>query len=93
MKLVFERVSYETAPEVKRLVLGAVEAGDEVIDLSMLRHADSTMLSILLAAARCAKRRGSNLVIRAMPAELESLAALYGVSGFLPLERNRTEAA
>lgn len=92
MKLVFERVSYETAPEVKRLVLGAVEAGDEVIDLSMLRHADSTMLSILLSAARCAKRRGSNL-IRAMPAELESLAALYGVSGFLPLERNRTEAA
>ncbi len=86
MKLQRERVNFETAPEVKREILAALEAGDAVIDLSALRHADSAMLSILLSAIRRAKKRGLTLVVRAMPAELSALAALYNVAQFIPVE-------
>lgn len=92
MKIDLERVNYETAPQVKQSVLAAIEAGDGVIDLSTVRHADSTMLSILLSAVRRSQKKGAALRIVGMPAELEALAELYSVGRFLPAARQDAPA-
>lgn len=87
MKLAYERVNYESAPQVKRAVLEALDAGDDLIDLSVLRHADSSMLSILLSAVRRAQKRGIALRICGLSPELEALAKLYSVGRFLPIQK------
>ncbi|MCP5269438.1 MAG: STAS domain-containing protein [Zoogloeaceae bacterium] len=55
------------------------------IDLSGIGDADSSALAVLFAWLRDAKAMNSSLRITHSPAGLVSLAALYGVSDFLPL--------
>ena len=55
------------------------------IDLSDIGDADSSALAVLFALLRDAKALNSSIRITNSPAGLVSLAALYGVSDFLPL--------
>ena len=62
-----------------------LQAGEVVFDLSAVEEADSSALALVFAWQRSARERGATLRIRHAPASMLSLAALYGVSDFLPL--------
>jgi len=55
------------------------------IDLAAVGEADSSALAVLFAWLRDARAANPSLRIGNPPAGLISLAALYGVSDFLPL--------
>lgn len=60
----------ESAPEV-------------VVDASALRHFDSSALAVLLGCERQAGAAGKRFALRGLPAQLSSLATLYGVDSLL----------
>lgn len=55
-----------------------------VIDLAEVTEVDSSAVSLLLEWQRQAARRGGCLRFAHLPANLKSLAALYGVTELLP---------
>lgn len=63
--------------------LQAIALGATDIDLSQLRHFDSSAVSAVLAWQREAAGRGAALQVHGVPAGLHSLAQLYGVDGLL----------
>ena len=54
--------------------------GDLVIDLAAVTEVDSAALSLLFEWQREARRRNIKISNRNLPASLQSLATLYGVS-------------
>ncbi|HNC52541.1 MAG TPA: STAS domain-containing protein [Accumulibacter sp.] len=74
------RRQLEAGQEVLRTHASAVE-----VDLSQVAEVDSSALSVLLAWLRTAGERGISLRIAHPPANLISLATLYGVVELLPL--------
>lgn len=68
-----------------RRVLGAAARGQAVLDLGAVDEVDSSALSVIFAWQRSATERGVDLRLRNPPANMISLAALYGVSELLPL--------
>jgi phospholipid transport system transporter-binding protein len=63
--------------------LRAIEGGQPEIDLAQLTAVDSAAVATLLAWQRAAVARGATLAYRNMPANLRSLADLYGVAELL----------
>jgi phospholipid transport system transporter-binding protein len=63
--------------------LRAIEEGQSEIDLAQLTAVDSAAVATLLAWRRAATSRGAALTYRNMPANLRSLADLYGVTELL----------
>lgn len=63
--------------------LRAIEDGQSEIDLAQLTAVDSAAVATLLAWRRAAIARGGALGYRNMPANLRSLADLYGVAELL----------
>jgi phospholipid transport system transporter-binding protein len=63
--------------------LQAIAAGQKEMDLGQLTAVDSAAVATLLAWKRAAAERGTDLVFHRMPANLRSLADLYGVSDLL----------
>jgi len=59
--------------------------GSTPLDLTAVSDVDSSALSVILAWLRTANARGLTLRLVNPPANLISLAALYGVSELLPL--------
>ena len=56
------------------------------IDASALQTFDSSALAVLLAARRAAVAAGKSLAVSGLPAGLQSIATLYGVSALLAPE-------
>lgn len=63
--------------------LQAIARGQAEIDLSQVTAVDSTAVATLLAWARAARRMGKSLTFSHTPANLQSLADLYGVTELL----------
>jgi phospholipid transport system transporter-binding protein len=63
--------------------LQAIATGQKEMDLGQLTTVDSAAVATLLAWKRAATERGTTLVFHHMPANLRSLADLYGVSDLL----------
>jgi len=60
--------------------------GPEVqVDLARVTEVDSSAVSLLLEWSRRAARKGQRMTFRSPPANLTSLAALYGVSNLVPV--------
>ncbi len=60
--------------------------GPEVhVDLAHMTEVDSSAVSLLLEWSRQAARKGQRLIFLNPPANLRSLAALYGVSNLVPV--------
>ncbi|MDD2915459.1 MAG: STAS domain-containing protein [Gallionella sp.] len=57
---------------------------DLQVDFSKVEAVDSAAVSLLLGWARAAKRNQHELRVSGLPADLLSLARLYGVSDLLP---------
>jgi len=84
--LVRGAVTLENATRWREAGLQAIDRDGVVIDLSGVEEADSSALSLLLEWQRAAKARGFRVRYTGLPANLRSLAQVYGVLELLPLE-------
>lgn len=86
MKVQAEKLNSENAMAFKRELLAAVADGDLTLDMSAVRQADSSVVSVLLAGRRAAQERGAELEVVSAPAKLIELAKLYGTLELLGLK-------
>jgi len=75
-----------TAARLLEEARGPLEAGVRRIDLGEVTELDSSLLAVLFAWMRAAKQRERALALERLPADLKSLAQLYGVAELLPQE-------
>jgi phospholipid transport system transporter-binding protein len=64
--------------------MAAIAAGETVFDLGGVKAADSTGVAVMLAWQRKAQSVGQRLSFINVPADVHSLAKLYGVDSLLP---------
>ena len=76
-------LTFKNASTVLRDGLAAIAGGQAGIDLSEVTVVDSSAVATLLAWRRAAQQRGAALDFGILPANLQSLADLYGVSTLL----------
>jgi phospholipid transport system transporter-binding protein len=65
--------------------LQQIRDGARTIDLGEVTELDSSLLAMLLAWVREAKRRNAEVAFANLPQGLETIAQLYGVDGLLPV--------
>lgn len=75
-----------TAAQLLAEARGPLEAGVRAVDLGEVTELDSSLLAVLFAWLRAAKQRERPLSLARLPADLTSLAQLYGVAELLPQE-------
>ena len=63
----------------------ALGAGETVFDLAAVTEVDSASLAVIFGWLRLAQSQGKRLRIEHPPAEMLSLAEVYGVAELLPL--------
>jgi len=85
MKLETEDIHIGNAMEFVARAAAAIRAGDAIVDFSSVRRCDSAAVAFALECLRCAHAAGVALRFVALPADLLSLARLYGVEELLPL--------
>ena len=61
-------------------------AATTFFDLKAVETVDSSALAVIFGWQRAAKQQGKQLTLLNVPQDLQSLAALYGVSELLPLD-------
>lgn len=76
-------LTVDNASAVLEAGLQAIAAGQAAIDLSEVATVDSSAVATLLAWQRAAKAAGRTLEFGTLPANLQSLAELYGVTPLL----------
>jgi phospholipid transport system transporter-binding protein len=75
-----------TAAQLLGEARGPLAAGVRRIDLGEVTELDSSLLAVLFAWMRQARERERVLSLERLPADLKSLAQLYGVAELLPQE-------
>jgi phospholipid transport system transporter-binding protein len=83
--LSLEALTFQTARAALAQGEAAIAAGETVFDLGGVKSTDSSGVALMLAWQRRAKTAGHKLTYINVPAELESLARLYGVESLLPV--------
>lgn len=63
----------------------ALQGGETLFDLAGVESVDSSALAVIFGWLRQAREQGKTIRIAHPPAELLSLAEVYGVSELLPL--------
>jgi phospholipid transport system transporter-binding protein len=80
MKLTADTITYINATALLNAGLAALRAGDTVFDLAAVARCDSSAVAVLLAWRREGQVRAAQVRFTALPADLVSLATLYGVA-------------
>lgn len=83
MKIDADRIVNSNAASLLQAGEAAIQGGDFRFDLSAVKRCDSSAVALLLAWQRAAHARGLHLELEGIPANLTSLAALYGVSALI----------
>jgi phospholipid transport system transporter-binding protein len=78
------RLTIATVPALFETGLRHLVSENFLVDFSNVEAVDSAAVSLLLGWARAAKRSQHELRVAGLPADLLSLARLYGVSDLLP---------
>jgi phospholipid transport system transporter-binding protein len=78
-----DRIVNSNAASLLQLGEAAILKGDCQFDLSAVTRCDSAAVALLLAWQRAAHARGLRLDLKGVPADLCSLATLYGVAGLI----------
>ncbi|HSG76956.1 MAG TPA: STAS domain-containing protein [Burkholderiales bacterium] len=73
-----------TAAQLLEAARAPLAAGVRSIDLGEVTELDSSLLAVLFEWMREARAGGQALVLERLPADLKSLAQLYGVAELLP---------
>jgi phospholipid transport system transporter-binding protein len=84
------KLTMEHASETLAAGLQAITAGESDFDLSEALSVDSSAVAVMLAWQRQAQQQGRTLRFGALPPNLQSLIALYGVADLLPSELRTT---
>ena len=79
-------LSMQTATRLLSEFSSSLAPGDCVLDLSDVTDIDSSALVLIQALLRRADTAGCNLRVQSAPQALRSLASLYDVAQFLPME-------
>ena len=79
-------VTLESIKRIEQEVAETLRQPDVVIDLAAVTDVDSVAVSLMLHWQRDAKLAGRSVRFAHLPAELVSLAQLYGVESLLALE-------
>ena len=85
MRIEADDMSLVNAAQLAELGVAAIQAGDASFDLSAVRTCDSSALVVLLAWQRTALAAGHTLEVSGAPADMLSLATVYGVDNILPI--------
>jgi phospholipid transport system transporter-binding protein len=88
MRIEADDMSLANAAELAELGITAIQAGDATFDLSGVRTCDSSALVVLLAWQRTALTAGRSITVSGVPADMLSLATVYGVDSILPISDN-----
>lgn len=83
MRVEVDRIVNSNAASLLQLGEAAIGAGDLRFDLSGVKRCDSSAVALLLAWQRAAHARGKRLELQGIPADLTSLATLYGVESLI----------
>lgn len=78
-----ESLTAQNAETALQAGLQAITAGQQEMDLALLGNVDSAAVATLLAWKRAAAEKGAPLKFHHVPANLQSLANLYGVDALL----------
>lgn len=78
------RLTIETVPALFESGLQHLAGEDLLVDLTQVEAVDSAAVSMLLGWSRAAQRSQRTLRVAGLPADLLSLATLYGVADMLP---------
>jgi phospholipid transport system transporter-binding protein len=86
MLILPQEISHSNARSCAHMLVQALQSGPTAVvaDAGALSRFDSSALAVLLECRREAQVAGKTFSVRAMPARLRSLAALYGVAQLLP---------
>jgi len=79
-------VTLDSVKRIEQDVAGRLNQPEVVIDLAAVTDVDSVAVSLMLHWQRAATAAGRRVQFINLPAELTSLATLYGVEGLLALE-------
>ena len=84
--LPFELTHDQATPSLRMLLQGlrSQPEANVVVDASALAKFDSSALAVLLECRRESMAMGRSFAVRNLPARLNALAGLYGVSALLP---------
>ncbi len=85
MRIDADDMSLANAVQLAELGMAAIQGGDVSFDLSAVRTCDSSALVVLLAWQRSALAAGRSIEVSGVPADMLSLATVYGVKGVLPI--------
>jgi phospholipid transport system transporter-binding protein len=85
MKIEARSITNANAGELLAEGAAAIAGGDFAFDLSAVAEVDSAAVALLLEWQRQAVARGGRLVLGGVPADIASLARLYGVDSLLDL--------
>lgn len=85
MRVEADDMSLANAAELAGLGIAAIQGGDASFDLSQVRTCDSSALVVLLAWQRTAQAAGRSIEVSGVPADMLSLATVYGVDDVLPV--------
>ncbi len=78
------RLTIATVPALFETGLQHLSSKNFLVDFSGIEAVDSSAVSLLMGWTRAAKRNQHELRVTGLPADLLSLARLYGVSDLLP---------
>ena len=85
MRIEADDMSLANAVQLAELGIAAIHSGDATFDLSAVRTCDSSALVVLLAWQRTAQAAGRSIQVSGVPADMLSLATVYGVDSLLPI--------
>jgi phospholipid transport system transporter-binding protein len=85
MKIDATDISMGNAAVVVAAGAAAIRGGDPAIDLSAVQTCDSSAVAAVLAWQREAARAGHSLRLIGTPADLLSLASVYGVESLIAI--------
>jgi phospholipid transport system transporter-binding protein len=93
MPVSIDNLSFANATQALQAGLVAIQSGQYVFDLANIVHADSSSVAVMLAWQRAAAASAKELQFLNTPANIASLASLYGVTELLGLPQQTQAAA
>lgn len=78
------KLTMATVPALYKTGLQILTDGDLLVDLAKVESVDSAAVSMLLSWSRAAEKQHRSVRVENLPADLLSLANLYGVAEMLP---------
>jgi len=78
------KLTSATVPAIFNAGIQRLTGEDMLVDFSQVEMVDSAAVGMLLGWLRAAQQGKHNLQVMGLPADLISLATLYGVADFLP---------